>query len=196
MKLNFGCGRDYKNGWINIDNNIDFKADKYVDVFKFPLPFKDGSVGEIYASHVIEHCPRHVGLTKLFEELYRICREGAVITIKVPHVSDFGAFADSTHHYYFKSDTLNYIFTTSFTGEKPVSRFEFVSSKITVALYHWRFLNVLNPFVNRFKWFSEKFLGKYIPFEEITWVLRVKKGEPLRSSPKINDDHAGVCNVA
>ena len=54
MKLNLGCGKDYKEGWTNLDISKSVKADVYTDLEK-PLPFNDNSFDRVYAVNVIEH---------------------------------------------------------------------------------------------------------------------------------------------
>lgn len=55
MKLNLGCGIDYKKGFTNVDINKDVKADVYHDLNKLPYPFEDSSVDYIYADDVLVH---------------------------------------------------------------------------------------------------------------------------------------------
>jgi predicted SAM-dependent methyltransferase len=55
--LNIGCGTDYKDGWINIDNNSDNNIEK-LDLnwdLRNPLPYKRNSVDFIFNEHFVEH---------------------------------------------------------------------------------------------------------------------------------------------
>ena len=59
-KLNLGCGNDYKEGWVNLENTdgyIDrkYKADVFHDLNKYPYPFKSNEFDLILASHLVEH---------------------------------------------------------------------------------------------------------------------------------------------
>ena len=56
MKLHLGCGSRHLEGFINVDINSE-AADIHFDIRS--LPFKDGSVDEIYACHVLEHFGRN-----------------------------------------------------------------------------------------------------------------------------------------
>ncbi len=56
-RLNLGCGRDIKKGYINIDMVKSRGVDYIGSVEKLPLP--DLSVDEIYARDVIEHFSHH-----------------------------------------------------------------------------------------------------------------------------------------
>ena len=56
LKLDLGCGQNVREGFEGVDLYGD-KAKHKVDLFKFPWPFKDGSVDEINCSHFMEHIP-------------------------------------------------------------------------------------------------------------------------------------------
>ena len=166
MKINMGCGEKKFEGYLNVDNNPKYNPDANFDIFSIPLPFNDSEVDEIILFHTFEHCPREVGLINYLSELHRICKNGAIIKIKVPHVSDYGALHSPFHHYFFKSDTLNFIDkrNQNFAGERPKGDFE-VKSRINSWL----------PFVNKYKHVAEKYIAKIIPLEEVEFELKVLK---------------------
>src|SRR3989339_224838 len=56
IKLNLGCGEDYREGYVNIDNNTAVNADIYSD-FINKIPAKDNSVQEIFCKNLFEHVP-------------------------------------------------------------------------------------------------------------------------------------------
>jgi len=87
QRLHLGCGRDYREGWINIDSDPNVRADFHSDL-EWDLPFDDNYIDEVYARHIIEHVRDDV---KLFNEIYRICKNGAKILIDVPDASSEGA---------------------------------------------------------------------------------------------------------
>ena len=85
VKLNLGCGTDYKKGWINIDNNSDNnieKLDLNWDLTK-PLPFKDNSVDFIFNEHFIEHLTVEEGQAAV-KDMMRVLKPGGVIRIATP----------------------------------------------------------------------------------------------------------------
>lgn len=96
-RLHLGCGRDIKPGWINLDcvelPGVDVVAD-LDNCAKAQLPFPDDSFDEVFASHVIEHIRNPL---PLMQELYRVCRQGAIATFRTPHGSNDDAFEDPTH---------------------------------------------------------------------------------------------------
>lgn len=94
-RLNLGCGRDIKEGWINLDLCDDVGVDVVHDLEMIsPLPFDESSIDEIYASHVIEHVRNFLALG---EELHRIAKPGARMVVRVPYGSSDDAFEDPTH---------------------------------------------------------------------------------------------------
>jgi len=79
-KLNLGCGKDYKEGWINVDVSADFKVDLIADLSK-KFPFSDNSVDEIFASDILEHFIKENG-EEFLKECYRVLKIGGTITIR------------------------------------------------------------------------------------------------------------------
>lgn len=97
VKLNAGCGRDIKEGWINLDWVANPGVDVVADLnacATTPLPFPDDHFDEINLSHVIEHIPN---ILPLMQELYRIAKPGGKAYVYVPYGSSDDAFEDPTH---------------------------------------------------------------------------------------------------
>lgn len=85
IKLNLGCGTDYKDGWINIDNNSDNNIehlDLHWDLLK-PLPFADGSVDFIFNEHFFEHFTVEEA-QKVMKDTLRVLKPGGVMRIAMP----------------------------------------------------------------------------------------------------------------
>lgn len=96
-KLNLGCGRDIKDGWINLDFVAGAKIDVVADLDKcdsVPLPFDNDTIDEFYGSHLIEHLKNPL---PFMEEIYRISKPNAKAIFKVPYGSSDDAFEDPTH---------------------------------------------------------------------------------------------------
>ena len=104
IKLNLGCGKRKLKGYLNCDISPEVKSDRIINLEK-KLPFKDNSIEEIIAHHVIEHVWR---IIPLLHEMYRICKKGAVIDIRVPHYSGSAAWSDLTHVHALAFSNLNY----------------------------------------------------------------------------------------
>jgi predicted SAM-dependent methyltransferase len=97
MKLHFGCGYDKKEGYVNCDISSLVSPDKIVDITK-PLPFLDNSVDEIILYHILEHTHEPLNVLK---EFYRVCKNDAIIKIRVPYFSSQAAFSMLDHYSFF-----------------------------------------------------------------------------------------------
>ncbi|HSX15575.1 MAG TPA: methyltransferase domain-containing protein [Candidatus Saccharimonadales bacterium] len=89
IKLNVGCGTDYKEGWINIDNNSDNNIEK-LDLnwdLREPLPFPDRSVDYIFNEHFMEHLTPEEGI-KANQDFLRVLRKGGVLRIAMPNLEE------------------------------------------------------------------------------------------------------------
>lgn len=96
-RLHLGCGRTILKGWLNVDSfpldGVDIVADlDHCDTK--PLPIESNSVGEILASHLLEHIARPL---PLMQELYRIAIPGCRATFHTPYGSSDDAYEDPTH---------------------------------------------------------------------------------------------------
>jgi len=79
-KLNLGCGKDIKEGYINLDI-VDYGGNRIHDINTFPYPFEENYFDEIYASHILEHLNNfHNSIT----ELYRILKPNGIFYCSVP----------------------------------------------------------------------------------------------------------------
>lgn len=96
VKLNVGCGTDYKPGWINIDNNSDCniqKLDLHWDL-RFYLPFPSESVDFIFNEHFLEHLSVEDGKAAISEFL-RVLKPGGVLRIAMPNFAEtMAAYGD------------------------------------------------------------------------------------------------------
>lgn len=95
--LDVGCGEIKKVPWaVGIDRVKTAAADVVHDLDVFPWPFSDNTFDAVVAAHVVEHV---ADVLKLFDELHRVCRAGAVLRIATPHYTSPDAFADPTHRH-------------------------------------------------------------------------------------------------
>ena len=98
VNLNLGSGAKKIDGYINLDKFNTFKPDIVHDLEKFPYPFNDNSIDKIIMSHVLEHLGQNPDIfNNIMKELYRICKNGSVIDIIIPHPRHDDFLSDPTH---------------------------------------------------------------------------------------------------
>lgn len=91
IKLNLGCGRDIREGWVNIDQFEGEGVDMVYDLNKLPYPFKNNSVDKIYIRLLLEHLD--VRYYDFFIEVLRILKPKGRIELVCPHFT--GRYAQS-----------------------------------------------------------------------------------------------------
>lgn len=94
-KLNLGCGKLHKKGYINVD--IVEPADELFDV-REGIPFKDNNFGLVEADNLLEHFTQDE-FKYVMNEVWRVLKPGGVFWIKVPDAVNWpeGAIGDPTH---------------------------------------------------------------------------------------------------
>ena len=98
MKLNLGSGSKILDGHVNVDKFDLYDIDIKHDLEKFPYPFDDNSVEEIILAHVLEHLGQDPEVfINIIKEIYRICKNQALINIIVPHPRHEAFVSDPTH---------------------------------------------------------------------------------------------------
>lgn len=96
LKLDFGCGKNKKEGFLGVDI-IEFDGvDCVLDIGTEKWPWKDNSVEEAHASHFIEHLGPEERI-HFCNELYRVLKFGAKFTMICPHWNSGRAYGDMTH---------------------------------------------------------------------------------------------------
>lgn len=80
LKLDIGCGKNKRPGYIGVDIDPNSNADVIASALE--LPFSDGSVDEIYSSHLVEHFTPEEA-QKFFNEIYRVLRKGCGAFLKI-----------------------------------------------------------------------------------------------------------------
>jgi hypothetical protein len=126
VALDLGCGTKIKSGFTGVDL-VAPGVDKRVDLFKFPLPWEDSSVDEIWCSHLIEYIPkREVGprdtsgptgeqylgedfFFAFMSECWRILKAGSIMTVVVANARCTLAFSDPLVRRQYVAETFFYL---------------------------------------------------------------------------------------
>lgn len=141
-QLNLGCGQKYADGYVNCDSNPKVKADFYFDLESPNWPLPSNHFEYVVLSHVLEHLGK--GYFTTIQELYRVCKDNALIEIKVPHHLCWTFHNDPTHK---RPITLGGLQMFDLSYEKnelavqlgvnfKISEYEFRSIKLPVKNQH------------------------------------------------------------
>ncbi|MBI4062711.1 MAG: methyltransferase domain-containing protein [Elusimicrobia bacterium] len=104
-KLHLGCGFQILPGYVNVDRAAIKGVDVVCDLRVIPWPFPDNEFNAILLTHVLEHLPDTL---PAIEELWRIAKPGAKVTLRVPFWNSFHAFRDPTHYRTFHSESFDF----------------------------------------------------------------------------------------
>ena len=112
------------------------KAKHKFNLLKFPWPFADDSVDELFCSHFIEHIPMvyvsqdnghsHVQdevfskdlLMAFFDECWRVLKDGGMLKVITPSARSDRAFQDPTHRRFIVAPTFCYLWKKWRTDNK------------------------------------------------------------------------------
>ena len=97
-KLNFGAGKDVREGWDNVDR-------KDFDFNKFPYPIKANVYDEIEARQVLQLLDNP---ERVLQELWRISKNNSIIYIQTAYFNNKGAHNDIKTKYYFNENSFKF----------------------------------------------------------------------------------------
>ncbi len=111
VKVDLCCGPNKPEGFIGVDTvkcpGVDIVAD-----LNERFPFEDNYIDQLRAHDAIEHLADKI---HTMNEIWRICKNGAAVDIKVPSTDGRGAFQDPTHVSYWNINSFYY-----YTSNNPV----------------------------------------------------------------------------
>ncbi len=81
-RLNIGCGKFPRPGWINLDNKVRPGVDCVADL-RAALPFTDATFDYAVAIHVFPHIPL-AGLAPALARVRRVLKPGGVLRLALP----------------------------------------------------------------------------------------------------------------
>lgn len=188
VTLDLGCGRKKARGSLGVDIAASSVVDVLAD-FGQGLPFKDNTVDAMYAYHLLEHLDDFLGF---MGEVWRVCKDGALVYVKVPHGSSpFVTWKDPTHKRGLFIATFAYLDDTYFDGAAfsyySPARFRIEKARLNFSIHnpdsYFSFTRrVLNQAVHimanrsrKSQYLCERFWGPLIGIEEAVLVLRAIK---------------------
>lgn len=102
--IDLGCGTRKQEGYIGVDLNPIDGVDIVCDIEK-GLPFEDNTVDRIYANFLFEHINNFISF---MQELYRVCRGGAIVKASFPYWASMTQWKDPTHKQVITIETFMY----------------------------------------------------------------------------------------
>lgn len=108
IHLDLGCGtKKHGEYYTGIDINEYEGVDIVQDLRFSQLPFESESVDGVYTAHFLEHLTFEENL-HLFNEVYRVLKQGKVFEIIVPHGMSYAGMVDLSHKTFWTEDTFGY----------------------------------------------------------------------------------------
>ena len=185
-KINFGSGEYLKPGYFNVDGF--FEADLRHDLNAIPYPIPSDSYDLLEIHHVLEHLDRPF---EVMAEIKRVARNGAEISVRVPHFSrgfthpDHKRGFDISFPLYFDESKIQFFGSGGKTSLKikkvrmewyaqPYLKKEILSPFVHYPLY---FLSkIINFFANISPAFCSRIWCFWVGgFEEVEFIFLVKK---------------------
>ena len=188
--VDLGCGTRKMKGSIGMDI-VPVPGVDVVASMEAGLPFKDNSLDAVYAYHVLEHMDDFLAI---MGDIWRVCRDGAKVRVKVPHASStFMTWKDPTHRRglsiatfayfddtYFDGAAFSYYSPARFRIEHAKLNFTLTDRKVAPDLSPMR--RILNPVFDAvanksrgWQYACERFWGPVVGIEEAVLTLRAIK---------------------
>jgi SAM-dependent methyltransferase len=104
-RVHLGCGENYLEGYINVDNMSGVKKDLEADLTK-PLPFEDNSIDYILCWNVMEHLD--MNMIRFMEEIHRVLKPGGKFRFRVPLAGTYIDYKDPEHVNHFSPHFLKF----------------------------------------------------------------------------------------
>ncbi|MDP8236743.1 MAG: class I SAM-dependent methyltransferase [Candidatus Erginobacter occultus] len=176
--LDIGCGKkkyvsnNPEDTVIGMDHYSGDGVDVVHDLEVFPWPFAGGEFDLVIANHVLEHLP---DLIATMEEIWRVGRDGSLVSVRVPYFSFPGSFQDPTHKRFFTRRTFDYFLPRVEFNYYSPARFELVSRRLVTFAKHPRLSAGFDALINLFPRFYERFFAYIFPAENLFVELKVTK---------------------
>lgn len=169
MKLNIGCGKTPRDGWVNMDKQELPGVDIVWDVTDTPWHYGTGprtddgtrlridndTFYEAYCSHLLEHLDAPL---PFMQELHRVCRPNAIALFRVPYGGADCAFEDPTHQRQYFLQSFGYFSQAAYGGAdygyrgdwKMIERQVVINNELDTSVYANNLAELLLD-VNRYR---------------------------------------------
>lgn len=165
-KLDVGCGGHCLPDAVGIDLFSFPNVEHVHDVNVAPWPLQSDRFEFIRCMHAIEHFSN---VHTVAREMYRVCRDGAVIDFITPHYSSYASWGDPTHVHHFALASLPLLFEQALgPGKYEVLSNEIKFTGSATDLFGW-LIYKLSP-----RKYEKKFAWIW-PANEIHTRIRIKK---------------------
>lgn len=140
MKLDVGCGRRKKEGYVGLDKRSLPGVDVVADVTE-GIPFSDNTFDEVLCNHSLGHVDKD-NFLYVIEEIWRVTKPTGTVRVVGPYYTSKDAYSDPTIKVPFTEHTFRY-FTDDYTyNYYSDARFDIED----VTLYYQNPLWKYNPF--------------------------------------------------
>ncbi|MCH8852892.1 MAG: class I SAM-dependent methyltransferase [Planctomycetes bacterium] len=203
FRIDLGCGNRKVKGTYGVDNVAVPGVDVVADLDS-GLPFRDGSIDGVYAYHILEHVDNFL---ETMNEIWRVCKDGALVHVKVPHsASTYVTWKDPTHRRGLSIATFAYFDDTYFDGAAfayyATARFRIEHAQLNFNLsgrdenvkLSWprRLMGaIVHRLANRnrrWQYFCERFWGPIVGIEEAVLTMRAQKKPRPSTIPTASPD--------
>ena len=169
MKLNLGCGKLPIKNCVNVDFVKSPIVDEVVDLSKYPWPWKNSSIDEIFCLHFFEHVNDPMAFVV---ECKRVLRKKGRLIIKVPFWGGLYAIPQTDHI----TNCGFMTFQNSFFQDTYINKFQAPFKKIK---FKYQYLYAFDkepyiPYKSGFKlrplWFRALF---FIPYRMVDFIINL-----------------------
>lgn len=131
--LNLGCGRTYIKNAVNVDFAETKYYDQVIDLNKFPWPWEDNSIDEVYTLYFIKHF-NSAQVINIFKEAHRILKVNGLLHIQCPHFTSMIALTDLDHKKSFSITSFGILEGNNYIFPRPLFKKELVKINILFTL--------------------------------------------------------------
>ncbi|HEY9791915.1 MAG TPA: class I SAM-dependent methyltransferase [Candidatus Obscuribacterales bacterium] len=106
MALDVGCGLNKRPNAVGLDISPLPGVDIVHNLDCYPYPMADDTFDLVYCSSILEHV---TDVMATMREIHRVCKNGALVHIALPHYTHAKTYADPTHKHFFSFGVVRYL---------------------------------------------------------------------------------------